>query len=142
MFVYIISLENNKYYVFFSIDPHIRIDTFKVPYQLNWLLINKPIRIIEKLPYSNGFSINDYVFDYMKNYGINSTRGGDFSQVVLSKHQEYEISLYIDTNTNYKEVDSDEEIIEYKPKKWICFDFIRKWFVKKRHNSESLLEFE
>lgn len=91
MYFYIILLQNHKYYVLFSSNSAVTIDNINEIKNIDWLLINRPIHIIRKIPY-HGQNIDDYVYEYMRIYGKNSIRGGTYTNAVLTTKQNLEIT--------------------------------------------------
>ena len=69
IYFYFIKLENGKYFVTTWPNADMTIDDLYLKDELNpcidWLLINKPINIIEKHRYNGGFSVDDHVLIYM-----------------------------------------------------------------------------
>lgn len=84
--VYVLKLEDEKYYVGQSENASLRIDVYfgdddskKNP----WTVKYKPISIIEVIPECDEYEGDKYVLRYMKTYGVDNVRGCTFNQVVL-----------------------------------------------------------
>jgi hypothetical protein len=82
--IYILELENNKYYIGKSTDVEV-----KYKFHLNgtatyWTNINKPISIIRTINDISPFELDKYVKEYMVKYGIANVRGGSYYQLKLN----------------------------------------------------------
>jgi hypothetical protein len=87
VFIYILLLELNKYYIGKTNNPDIRLD-----YHFNldgseWTKIYKPIKVYEIIPNCDSYDEDKYTLKYMEKEGINNVRGGSFSQIELSEEQ-------------------------------------------------------
>lgn len=90
MYFYLVLLQNNKYYILFSSNNLLTIDDINDIKNIDWLLINRPIHIVRKIPYS-GQNIDDHIYEYMRIYGKQSIRGGKYTNAVLTTQQNMEI---------------------------------------------------
>lgn len=95
-YVYVLELEQNKYYVGKSIKPFYRTGEHLVStlfedsnktgiFGSSWTKMYKPIRIIETKPAYNEFEEDMYTIKYMKEKGIDNVRGGSFCELNLNK---------------------------------------------------------
>lgn len=88
--IYVLKLENDKYYVGRSgnankrIEDHFGNDNSK---KSAWTRKHKPISIVEVFMNCDVFDEDKYVLKYMKEYGIENVRGGSFSQIVLPDNE-------------------------------------------------------
>lgn len=82
-FVYVLLLENNKYYVGRTNDVERRFREHKKSTN-EWLRQNKPIRVIEKRPLMGLFDEDNKTKSYMYVHGINNVRGGAYTTYTLS----------------------------------------------------------
>ena len=87
VFIYILLLELNKYYIGKMNNPDIRLD-----YHFNldgseWTKIYKPIKVYEVISNCDSYDEDKYTLKYMEKEGINNVRGGSFSQIELSEEQ-------------------------------------------------------
>ncbi len=88
MTIYVLKLENNKFYISSTRNIKQRmIYHKKCPNQ--WIIKYPIINIHETLEGSDvGKEIeNNLIKIYMAKYGINSTRGGSFTEIYLNKSQ-------------------------------------------------------
>lgn len=90
-FIYYILLENNKYYVTsyktnkYTIQDFISSISFCSP---DWLLINRPIRILKIKQRDFRYQMEDYIIDFMRQQGMYSVRGDGMKEAFLSKYME------------------------------------------------------
>jgi hypothetical protein len=84
VFIYILQLENNKYYVGKTNNPNFRLDQHFILNGSAWTKKYKPIFVLELLPNCDDYDEDKYTLKYMEKYGINSVRGGAFSKIKLS----------------------------------------------------------
>ena len=84
--IYIIKLENGKYYVGKSNTPSIRILKHFQEKGSEWTKLHKPIKVISKIP-GDAFDEEKYTLIYMEKYGIDNVRGGSYCKVSLTKHE-------------------------------------------------------
>ncbi len=85
-FIYILQLENNKYYIGKTNKPDIRIEQHCNDYGSAWTRKYKPIKVIEIIPHCDIFDEDKYTLKYMEKYGINNVRGGSFCEINLDKN--------------------------------------------------------
>jgi hypothetical protein len=84
MFIYILKLENNKFYIGKTENAEIRIENHFENNGSEWTKIHKPLSIIEIIPNCDNYDEDKYVFIYMNEYGIENVRGGSFVQIELN----------------------------------------------------------
>jgi len=98
LYIYIIKLENNKYYVGKTLYPDFRINDHFNSTGSAWTRKYKPIEIVQLIDNCDDYDEDKYVIKYMEEYGINNVRGGSFNQVKLSKRK------YIHNKSNVKNI--------------------------------------
>jgi len=87
VYIYILKLENNKYYIGKTDNPEIRLNSH---FNLNgseWTKKYKPIEIIQIIPNCDNYDEDKYTKIYMDKFGIDNVRGGSY------------VKLELDTNT-------------------------------------------
>lgn len=92
-FVYVLELEQSKYYVGKSVKPlartgeHLAVSALdsKLLTGSGWTGLYQPIRILEINPAYDEFDEDRYTLRYMKNKGIDNVRGGSFCELNLSR---------------------------------------------------------
>ena len=85
VYIYILKLKNNKYYVGkTSRRPSDRLTEHFENNGSGWTRIHKPVKIMEIIPNCDEEDEDKYTIKYMKKYGIDNVRGGSFCQITLS----------------------------------------------------------
>jgi hypothetical protein len=87
VFIYILQLEQGKYYIGKTNNPQFRLETHFNSNGSEWTKIYKPLRIVEIKPNCDDYDEDKYTRIYMDKYGITNVRGGSFVSVKLSKYQ-------------------------------------------------------
>jgi len=87
IFIYILLLELNKYYIGKTKNPDMRLDYHFNSNGSEWTKIYKPIKVYEIIPNCDSYDEDKYTLKYMEKEGINNVRGGSFSQIELSEEQ-------------------------------------------------------
>ena len=87
VFIYILLLELNKYYIGKTNNPDIRLDSHFNSYGSEWTKIYKPIKVYELISDCDSYDEDKYTLKYMEKEGIDNVRGGSFSQIKLSDEQ-------------------------------------------------------
>lgn len=82
--IYVLLLENDKYYIGKTKNINFRLDNHFNSIGSSWTLKYKPLKIVEKIDNCEDFDEDKYTLKYMNKYGINNVRGGSFCQLVLS----------------------------------------------------------
>lgn len=83
LYIYILQLQNDKYYVGKTINPHSRIETHFTNNGSEWTKLHKPIKLLELIPNCDHYDENKYTYKYMDKFGIDNVRGGSYSTPVL-----------------------------------------------------------
>ena len=87
IYIYILLLTDNKYYIGKTTNPKFRL---KAHFNFNgsaWTNKYKPIKVIDIISNCDNYDEDKYTLKYMKDMGINNVRGGSFCQIVLSDEQ-------------------------------------------------------
>ena len=85
VFIYILELENKKYYVGKTTNPDFRLEQHFNSSGSQWTKKYKPIKILELKPNCDDYDEDKYTRMYMDAYGINNVRGGSYVQIKLDK---------------------------------------------------------
>lgn len=83
VYIYILKLEQNKYYIGKTSNPSYRIENHTNGTGSSWTRKYKPIAVENVIPNCDDYDEDKYVIQYMDKYGILNVRGGTFSQIVL-----------------------------------------------------------
>lgn len=102
MFIYILKLKNDKYYIGKSRNRHTLQNRIKQHYTYRgsvWTKKYKPQKIIDVIKYEKDdkYIEDKIVFDYMNKYGIENVRGGSFCQIKLGEEEKKLIKRIIQT---------------------------------------------
>ncbi len=100
VFIYILELQNNKYYVGKTNNINIRIEEHFTNNGSQWTQKYKPINILEVIPDFDDFDEDKYVLKMMNEKGIKNVRGGSFSQINLSNDNISFISRMLETSND------------------------------------------
>lgn len=108
LYLYYILLENNKYYLTCYNQPNKTIQDILLIYSYNcpdWLLINRPIKILKIIYKNPNYSMKDYIICFIRKKGINNVRGNMIPSLILSN----ETLIYINNTIARIKVDYYEE---------------------------------
>ena len=78
VYIYILLLKQQKYYVGKTINPNYRINDHLSEIGSYWTNKYKPLNILCLIDNCDDSDENKYTIETMKKYGINNTRGGIF----------------------------------------------------------------
>ena len=87
-FVYVLLLQNNKYYIGKTSNPNFRLAQHFNFNGSAWTKKYKPIRLVKLIPNCDKYDEDKYTKKYMGKYGINNVRGGAYCSMVLSGRKE------------------------------------------------------
>ena len=85
VFIYVLQLEQEKYYIGKTENPNFRIEQHFSSGGAAWTKKYNPISVIEIIPDCDDYDEDKYTRRYMDNYGIDNVRGGSFCEVVLDE---------------------------------------------------------
>ena len=95
IYIYILKLKSNKYYIGKTSNPKFRLDSHFNYNGSAWTNKYKPINIHQLIPGCDNFDEDKYTLKYMEKYGINNVRGGSFCQLKLSNENKKTIEKMI-----------------------------------------------
>lgn len=84
VFIYVLELENEKYYIGKTLNPNFRIEQHFNSFGSQWTNKYKPIKMLEFIPNCDNYDEDKYTIKYMEKYGINNVRGGSFCKINLN----------------------------------------------------------
>lgn len=83
VFIYILELEDNKFYIGKTDNPNFRLNSHFKSYGSAWTKKYKPIKLLKLIPDCDSFDEDKYTKQYMKKKGINNVRGGTYCKIKL-----------------------------------------------------------
>ncbi len=83
--IYVLKLEENKYYVGKTNNPEFRLRDHFNQNGSEWTKKYKPLKIIELKTNCDNYDEDKITKQYMDKYGINNVRGGSFVTIILDK---------------------------------------------------------
>ena len=89
VFIYILQLENNKYYVGKTNNPNFRLNNHFNSNGSSWTNKYKPVQVLKLITDCSDFDEDRYTKEYMSKKGINNVRGGTYCKIKLD-NDEYE----------------------------------------------------
>jgi hypothetical protein len=98
--IYILELENKKYYIGKTNNINFRLDQHFNSSGSQWTKKYKPIKVLEVIPNCDDFDEDKYTLKFMEKYGINNVRGGSFCEIILSENNLLTIQQMINMTTN------------------------------------------
>ena len=97
VFIYILKLNKNKYYVGKTNNPKFRLESHFNSNGSEWTKKYKPIECIE-LKEGDKYDEDKFTIKYMNLYGINNVRGGSFCEIKLSESTLQILTKMIDSS--------------------------------------------
>lgn len=85
VYIYILQLEEGKYYIGKTISPSFRLDSHFNSNGSAWTKLYKPIKMVELIPNCDDYDEDKYTRMYMDKYGVDNVRGGSFVSVQLEQ---------------------------------------------------------
>ena len=85
VYIYVLNLENGKYYIGKTTNPSFRIDSHFNSNGSAWTRKYRPVSIESIIPDCDDYDEDKYTKKYMGKYGIENVRGGYYVQVELSE---------------------------------------------------------
>jgi hypothetical protein len=100
VFIYILELENKKYYVGKTTNPDFRLKKHFNSSGSQWTKKYKPKKVLKLLSNCDNFDEDKYTLKFMEKYGINNVRGGSFCELKLDKDNLQTIKKMITGSTD------------------------------------------
>ena len=85
MWIYVLKLNRNKYYVGKTSNPKFRLKDHFREIGSSWTRKYKPLQIQELIPDCDDYDEDKWTIKYMKKYGIDNVRGGSFNTLKLDE---------------------------------------------------------
>jgi cellular nucleic acid-binding protein len=87
LFIYILRLESNKYYIGKTKDLFVRFDAHRNGTASTWTKKYKPLFVERVIERASIFDEDKYTKEYMNKYGIDNVRGGAYVMEILPEEQ-------------------------------------------------------
>ena len=100
LFIYVLQLQNDKYYIGKTLNPHFRFETHFTNNGSEWTKLHKPIKILELIPNCDNYDEDKYTYKYMDKYGIDNVRGGSYTSPILDKETINQLKKISNSNNN------------------------------------------
>ena len=100
VFIYILKLQQGKYYVGKTDNPQYRLEDHFSEGGSAWTMKYKPIQLYCLIPGCDDYDEDKYTIIYMKKYGIDNVRGGSFCQIKLDESNKETIQRMITGNSD------------------------------------------
>lgn len=84
--IYVLRLENGKYYVGKTDQVINRLEDHFTMGGCAWTRLHQPIDIVEVIPNAGPYSEDQVTKKYMGKYGPDNVRGGSYSSIILNKN--------------------------------------------------------
>ena len=101
VFIYVLKLEQGKYYIGKTNNPQFRLETHCNGNGSAWTQKYKPLKVIKLIPDCNDYDEDKYTRQYMDKYGTANVRGGAFTKVNLDKST-LDLLQHMSNSTNNK----------------------------------------
>ena len=85
MFIYVLLLVNNKYYVGKTKNPEFRISSHFRSDGSEWTKKYKPKKLLKMYKNCDSYDEDKITLKYMSKYGIENVRGGSFCKLYLNR---------------------------------------------------------
>lgn len=100
LYIYILQLEDGKYYVGKTQTPAFRVETHFTHGGSAWTKKYKPIAVLDIISNCDDYDEDKYTIQCMEKYVINNVRGGSFCESILSDNNIITINQMITSATN------------------------------------------
>lgn len=100
VFIYILKLQQNKFYIGKTNKPNFRLRDHNDGNGSTWTKKYNPIKLVELIPNCDDFDEDKYTLKYMDLVGIDNVRGGSFCRIKLSDENKNTIEKMLDGTTD------------------------------------------
>ncbi len=132
LYIYILTLKNNKYYVGKTNDIDNRLSQHFNGYGSEWTKKHSPIDVFDVIENCDDFDEDKYTKMLMHDFGIDNVRGGSYSSINLSREIYSVLEKEINMTTNKclkcgknghfaKDCFTNKKNKNYKRYKNVCF---------------------
>ena len=100
VFIYILELTNDKYYVGKTENPDFRLISHFNSNGSVWTTKYRPMKVLELIKDCDAFDEDKYTLKYMEKHGIDNVRGGSFCEIKLTDENKNTIEKMINGSTD------------------------------------------
>jgi hypothetical protein len=100
VFIYILELDNTKYYIGKTSNIDIRLEQHFHLLGSEWTKKHKPKKVFQIIPNCDNFDEDKYTLKFMEQYGIDNVRGGSFCELKLTEDNVTTIKKMIYSSTD------------------------------------------
>lgn len=86
VYIYVLKLQYNKYYVGKTSNPQFRIDSHFNNDGSEWTKKYKAVSVVELISNCDDYDEDKYTMIYMDKYGVDNVRGGSYTSVSLDQN--------------------------------------------------------
>lgn len=124
--LYVVELENRKLFLKCSADIYKDYLMQECYVMYDFVKKNPPVKVLDVISLQDVLEIDYYVKYYMRNYGIQNVRGGNYTDEILSKEDIQHLEKEIDKTFEDYEEENDifEEILMNHQMKPLNNDFV------------------
>ena len=101
VFIYVLKLEENKYYIGKTNNPAFRLDSHFSSNGSQWTKKYRPIRLMKMISNCDDYDEDKITKQFMDKYGIDNVRGGSFTTITLNENTK-ELLKQMNKGTNDK----------------------------------------
>ena len=100
VFIYILQLEQEKYYVGKTTNPSFRLEKHFTSSGSSWTKKYKPKSVLEIISDCDDYDEDKYTIKYMEKFGIMNVRGGSFCELKLSEENKNTLKQMINGSSD------------------------------------------
>ena len=86
VYIYVLKLEENKYYIGKTNNPAFRLDSHFSLNGSQWTKKYRPIKLLKMIPNCDDYDEDKITKQFMDKYGIDNVRGGSFTSITLNNN--------------------------------------------------------
>jgi len=100
VYIYVLKLQSNKYYVGKTVDPHFRLETHFNASGSAWTKKYHPTQIHHIIPDQSDHDEQRVTQEYMVKYGIDNVRGGPWCTLIIKEETKRMIQQMFDSSAD------------------------------------------
>ncbi len=99
VYIYVLKLQNGKYYVGKASNPYFRIESHFNSEGSEWTKIHKPVKLLQLIE-GDDYDEDKYTKIYMDKFGIDNVRGGSYTSIKLDKETKNQLVKISNSTSN------------------------------------------